>query len=249
MINNVTAILFDTGVVMVTILSAIQTLRLWQKGDIWDKKSLISLMIYQDTITTKVQLLINLLSFGVYLAFSHNLGVKAPLWYEVKPGWHLKQSSEQVFSHEFKKKDLIVLTGHNQLVNNYYLPLSPNSQREIHFQAARQSVHNAIVAEFGNPHLSREDFNAENLEDNVADQEGQESPQEAGSGGMELDEFPCTTGCPGNVELAGQIASGEQIWKNGRGLMTASKLMHHSHDSNTNPLAEKHGATYINLPF
>ncbi|KAF8497355.1 hypothetical protein JB92DRAFT_2834429 [Gautieria morchelliformis] len=117
------------------------------------------------------------------------------------------------------------------------------------FQAARQSVHNAIVAEFGNPHLSREDFNAENLEDNVADQEGQQSPEQAGSAGIELDEFPHRTGCPGDVEMAGQITSGEQIWKNGRGLMTASKPMHHSCASNAKPLAVQHAATYINPPF
>ncbi|KAF8531972.1 hypothetical protein JB92DRAFT_3276455, partial [Gautieria morchelliformis] len=60
------------------------------------------------------------------------------------------------------------------------------------FQAARGSVHNVIVAEFGNPHLSQ-DFSAETLEHN-----------EAGSTGIELD---WATGYPGDVEMARLIVS------------------------------------------
>ncbi|KAF8488338.1 hypothetical protein JB92DRAFT_2836334 [Gautieria morchelliformis] len=78
------------------------------------------------------------------------------------------------------------------------------------FQAARQSVHNAIVAKFGNPHLSQ-DFSAETLEHNEAGRESQPSPGEAGSAGRELDEFPWATGCPGDVEMAVPIISSEKL--------------------------------------
>ncbi|KAF8507865.1 hypothetical protein JB92DRAFT_2832602 [Gautieria morchelliformis] len=150
-ISNVTVILFDTGVVMVPILSSIQTLWLWQKGEIWDKKSLISLMIHQ-------------VRLGEIWVLR--------LLYGIKP-------------------NLGGILGYLQ-----------NS-----FKAARQSVHSAIVAEFGNPHLSQ-GLGTETMEDTTADQESQQSPEEARSAGIELDVCPWVTGRPGDVEMAGQIASG-----------------------------------------
>ncbi|KAF8532673.1 hypothetical protein JB92DRAFT_3103376 [Gautieria morchelliformis] len=42
----------------------------------------------------------------------------------------------------------------------------------------------------------------------MADQESQPSPEEARSAGIELDVYPWVTGRPGDVEMAGQIASG-----------------------------------------
>ncbi|KAF8461316.1 hypothetical protein JB92DRAFT_2839112 [Gautieria morchelliformis] len=145
-INDVSVILFDTGVVIVTILNSIQPLRLWSKGKALPDMGIYVLTItLAATITTKV----------------------------------LRPSIQDI------------------------LGCLQNS-----FQAAQKSVHNAIVAEFENPDLSREDFNAENLEENVAHQEGQLSPEEAGSTGIELDEFPHTSGCPGDVEITMQIASG-----------------------------------------
>ena len=73
------------------------------------------------------------------------------------------------------------------------------------FHAVRQSVHNAIVAEFGNPHLSQ-DVSAETLEDGVTDQE---SPKEAKPAGIELDEFPRAILGTGEVQMAGPIDSSE----------------------------------------
>ncbi|KAF8532665.1 hypothetical protein JB92DRAFT_2824287 [Gautieria morchelliformis] len=43
----------------------------------------------------------------------------------------------------------------------------------------------------------------------MADQESQQSPEEARSAGRELDVFPWVTGRPGDVEMAGQIVSGK----------------------------------------
>jgi hypothetical protein len=48
---GVIVILLDTGVVVVTILSSIETLRIWQKGEIWGEKSLVSLLIYEGEYT------------------------------------------------------------------------------------------------------------------------------------------------------------------------------------------------------
>ncbi|KAF8466770.1 hypothetical protein JB92DRAFT_3135746 [Gautieria morchelliformis] len=92
---------------------------------------------------------------------------------------------------------------HIQLVSDYHLPVPSNSPRETQstsqpiitytfiLQAARQSVHKAIVAEFGNPDLTQA-FSAETLEDNVPVQESQH--EEAGPSGIEVDEFPWVTG-------------------------------------------------------
>jgi hypothetical protein len=68
------------------------------------------------------------------------------------------------------------------------------------------------VAEFGSPHLSQ-NFRAETLEDNhhVADEESRQPPDEAGSVGIKLDDFPWATGCPEEVEMAGPVDSSEQL--------------------------------------
>ncbi|KAF8520671.1 hypothetical protein JB92DRAFT_2828091 [Gautieria morchelliformis] len=145
-ISNVNLILFDTGVVIITILSSIQTLRLWWKGDIWDKKSLISLVIYQGKV----------LSHGFVLTIT--------------------------LASTITSKVLRLLYGIKQRISTILAYLN-NS-----FQAARRSIHTAIVAEFGNPFLSHA-LGTETMEDNIADQEGQQSPEEPG------------------------------IWKNGRGLI------------------------------
>ncbi|KAF8509450.1 hypothetical protein JB92DRAFT_2946584 [Gautieria morchelliformis] len=186
---NVAVILFDTGVVIITILSSIQTLRLWRKGEIWDKRSLISLVSYQGFIQ---------------ICAHHNIGCAITNKTSISPILVSLQNSLSI---------IIICRFHLTLKERHSRLNSPSlpSLSFSSFQAARQSVQNAIVAEFGNPHLSWEDFNADNLEDNVADQEGQQSPEEAGSDGIELDEFPRMTACPGDAELAGQIASGEQL--------------------------------------
>ncbi|KAF8497365.1 hypothetical protein JB92DRAFT_2987244, partial [Gautieria morchelliformis] len=182
-IGNVALILFDTGVVIVTILSSIQTLRLWRKGEVWDKKSLTSLVRFVLTI-----------SLATAVTTEPSLQVILST---------LQNSLSVIIICRFH---LTIKERHSRL-NSPSLPSLSFSS----FQAARQTVHNAIVAEFGNPHLSWEDFNAQNLEDNMADQEGEHSHEEAGSAGIELDEFPCTTGCPGDAEMAGQITSSEQL--------------------------------------
>jgi hypothetical protein len=89
---------------------------------------------------------------------------------------------------------------HNQLHSPSLPTLSLTS-----FHAVRQTVHNAIVAEFGNPHLSQ-DFSAETLEDGVT---GQEPTEEARPAGIELDEFPWATLGIGEVDMVGPIDPSE----------------------------------------
>jgi len=52
-INGVAIILFDTGVVAVTIQSSIQAMRLQQGFGIWHKKSLIGLLNNQGEIVSQ----------------------------------------------------------------------------------------------------------------------------------------------------------------------------------------------------
>jgi hypothetical protein len=97
----------------------------------------------------------------------------------------------------------LTLKERHSRLNNPSLPtLSFTS-----FLAARQSVHNAVVVEFGDPCLSQI-FSTETFED--AYQESGQSLEEARSAGIELGEFPWAIGYPRDVEMAEPIDSSEQ---------------------------------------
>ena len=103
---------------------------------------------------------------------------------------------------------IIICRFHLALLERHRHPNGSSSSPSLlglNFRTVTQRVHNAVVEEFGDSYLSRS-LGPEASEG----EETQQDPQVTKEEGIELDEFPWATGCVGDVETTGPIASGKQ---------------------------------------